>query len=111
MLIVLGLLLAAQQVGPDVVPMQRVSERLHSLHPPLSCNRKVARRQKRLFDRRFAKRIVELERQDTKFKGEDPGFEIIALGYCSESSAGFDEALRKFDSHLSAMEREFRRVR
>ncbi len=106
------IMLAAQQVSADAEPpVQRVSERLHSIYPTTSCDRQLAQRQSRLIDRRFAKRMSELRRKDVKLNGVDLGFDLIALRTCLRKSVNFDDALRKFDNQLTVIEREFYHVR
>ncbi|WP_353203655.1 hypothetical protein [Sphingomonas sp.] len=109
----LALLVQAQSLPP---PVQRVSERLHYAGPyqqgAISCDRNIAKRQQREFERRFGKRIAALERRDNAKWGADPGFDMIALGRCSRASASsdakFEAALRKFAVELAAIEREYR---
>jgi hypothetical protein len=108
----LAVFLQAQSLSP---PAQRLSERLYYAHPYqrgfISCDRKVAKRQQREFERRFGSRIAELERKDIAKWGIDTGFDAIALGQCSRRSAisdpKFETALRKFALDLSAIEREY----
>ena len=112
MLVALALSAQAQSLS---MPSQRLSERLFYAEPyqqgNISCDRSVARRQHREFDRRFGSRIAALKRKDAERWGADPGFDAIALGSClrSKSSARirFKAALREFAAELSAIEREY----
>ncbi|OYY76471.1 MAG: hypothetical protein B7Y43_15035 [Sphingomonas sp. 28-62-20] len=108
----LAIVLQAQSLSP---PVQRLSERLYYADPyeqgVISCDRKVAKRQRREFERRFGTRIAALKRKDIAKWGVDTGFEAIALGRCSRLTASldarFETALRKFALDLSAIEREY----
>jgi hypothetical protein len=112
MLIGLVFFLQAQSLSP---PTPRLSERLFYAAPyqqgAISCDRTVAQRQQREFDRRFESRIATLKRKDIAKWGADPGFDAIALGRCSrlnrQGNAKFEAALRKFAVDLSAIEREY----
>ncbi|MBB5714154.1 hypothetical protein [Sphingomonas aerophila] len=112
MLVGLALFLQAQSLMP---PAQRLSERLFYAglyqQGAISCDRRIAKRQQREFDRRFGTRIAALKRKDTAKWGADPGFDAIALGQCSRPtesvSAKFETALQKFALDLSAIEREY----
>lgn len=111
-LLALAIFLQAQSLSP---PAQRLSERLYYQHPYqqglISCDRKVAKRQQREFERRFGSRIAALMRKDTAKWGVDNGFDAIPLERCSRLratlDARFEAALQKFALYLSAMEREY----
>jgi hypothetical protein len=111
-LLALAIILQAQSLSS---PAQRLSERLYNAHPYqqglFSCDRKVAKRQQREFERRFGFRIAALKRKDIAKLGADPGFDAIALGYYSRPNATldarFETALRNFALELSVIEREY----
>lgn len=112
MLVALTFLVQAQSLS---MPAQRLSERLFYAEPyqrgNISCDRSVAQRQHREFDRRFGARIAALRRKDAERWGADPGFDAIALGSCvrrkSNARIRFKAALRQFAAELSAIEREY----
>ena len=105
----------AAQVGDHAEParQQRVSEQIYYLNPyqdgVFSCEHRAAHKQHVFLERRFARRIAELKRREAAVLGPDPGFDVIAIGYCTRDnrvlSTKFMEAARRFDLGLSELER------
>jgi hypothetical protein len=116
MTMLLGLMLIMQTPsGKTAEPIQRLGERLHYLDPyqsyAYSCDHRIARKQGRLFEKRFGKRIADLKLKEIALRGPDLGFDAIAIGHCNTEKVGLDRKFRaeldKFDAELSAIEGEF----
>ena len=77
------------------------------------CDRDVALRQQRQFDRRFGQRIATLKRSYEAIHGADPGFDIILtcrrIPNPAEARRDFLEAMDRFEQTLRELEQRYGR--